>query len=178
MVRINFLHGKFASKPIVYMVRFILLPCKVLTLKKPTEPKPAPFVMIPKPDILDVEPLSPTKALPAKPNPKTNAQYQADYRARMKADRTGSRLNTDLALKSLDNLAYIAEHHKITKRAMLERLIDAEAEKVAVCNIATQPQKDMHSADVAMIKNAQQRQRDETDRQAVIGSIAMFKKLK
>lgn len=144
-------------------------------MKKPTEPKPAHFLMIPEPDISDVEPFSPTKELPAKPKQKSNAQYQADYRARMKADRTGGRLNTDLALKSLDNLAYIAEHHKITKRAMLERLIDTEAEKVVVCNLATQPQKDMHSADRAMIEKAQQREREETIRQSNLNVIAMMK---
>ena len=128
-------------------------------MKKPTKPQP-PFLMPPA-DISDVEPIEPTKPLVEVKTPKTSAQYQAAYRARMKADRTGGRLNTDLALKSLDNLAYIADHHKITKRAMLERLIDAEANKVALSNIAQSPPNELHAVDREALQREKEREMEE-----------------
>lgn len=54
---------------------------------------------------------------------KTNAQRQAEYRARRRHDGVSTRLNTEVSLIAHIALERLAYHHGLTQRQMLERLL-------------------------------------------------------
>jgi hypothetical protein len=54
---------------------------------------------------------------------KTNAQRQAEYRARRRRDGVNTRLNIEVSLVAHFALERLAHHHGLTQRQMLERLL-------------------------------------------------------
>jgi hypothetical protein len=54
---------------------------------------------------------------------KTNAQRQAEYRARRRRDGVSTRLNIEVSLVAHFALERLAHHHGLTQRQMLEQLI-------------------------------------------------------
>ncbi|CAI2154331.1 Uncharacterised protein [Serratia fonticola] len=54
---------------------------------------------------------------------KTNAQRQAEYRARRRRDGVSTHLNIEVSLIAHFALERLAHHHGLTQRQMLERLL-------------------------------------------------------
>jgi len=71
---------------------------------------------------------------------KTNAQRQADFRARhlQDADGKGERLNMLVDMRAKRSLERLASCYGVTQRAMLERLL-AESEQATIDRIAAIP---------------------------------------
>lgn len=57
--------------------------------------------------------------------PKANAERQAEYRKRQRRSGKAARLNMWLSLDAALALRRLAKHQGVTRRALLEQLIDA-----------------------------------------------------